>query len=361
MITLSATVCQRAGSAKTDPPAGPFACPSHRNRLRVPIGHAVCARLPIPSIIGRSMERDFIQRLRHRLPPSGAWHVGLGDDAAVLDWSSPWLPVVTTDVITDQVDFRLEEADPRLVGRKALAVNLSDLAAMAAEPVACVVGLVLPRLGGQRIAEELYEGITALAGEFQIPIVGGDTNTWDGPLCISITAIGRVEPGRPLRRNGAQAGDRIVVSGELGGSILGHHFTFSPRVSEARTLADNYIVHAGIDISDGLAVDLWHLLEESRCGAVVWADRVPVSEAAKELARREGQPGRALAHALGDGEDFELILAVPPEEARRMIEQCPIAARLTEIGEFIPGNDAWLETGGRREPLTRSGFEHNMD
>lgn len=313
-------------------------------------------------VVGNAMESDLIAHLRGRLPSHPLLKLGIGDDAAVLDGArgSDW--VVTVDMLTDQVDFRLAEADPRRVGRKALAVNLSDLAAMACRPVAALVALVLPRRGGLELAIALYEGMIPLAEQHQVAIAGGDTNSWDGPLAISVTAFGQVGARGPLVRSGARPGDRIVVTGSFGGSILGRHFDFQPRVAEALALAEAYPLHAGIDVSDGLARDLAHLVEESGCGAVVWTDRIPIAADAERLAGQLADGSAPLDHALADGEDFELILAVPPDEAQRMIADQPLEVPLTVIGEFVSGPGLFQQDSqGRRRRLAAGGFEHQFD
>ena len=158
------------------------------------------------------MELELVRWLTENLPAHPLLRIGIGDDAAVLRWPTDGDLVVTTDAVTDEVDFILAETDPRLVGHKALGVNLSDLAAMAAEPVAAVVSLVLPRKGcggrdAKELAIELYRGMLPLAEQFNVAIAGGDTNSWDGPLAISITAFGRVTERGPLTRSGAKPGD----------------------------------------------------------------------------------------------------------------------------------------------------------
>jgi thiamine-monophosphate kinase len=270
--------------------------------------------------------------------------------------------VVTVDLLTDQVDFRLDEVDARRVGRKALAVNLSDLAAMAARPLAGVIAVALPRRDGLRLALELYEGMLPLAERFDLAIAGGDTNSWDGPLVISVTLIGAVTERGPLCRGGARPGDRILVTGALGGSILGRHFDFMPRVDEALALHERYELHAGIDISDGLSIDLAHLAQESGCGVVVDLDTVPVADAAEELAEQTGDGRTALDHALSDGEDFELLLAAAPEVAARMVAEQPLEVSITDIGEFVAERGLWQtdKSNGRRE-LTPRGWEHKFD
>jgi thiamine-monophosphate kinase len=151
----------------------------------------------------------------------------------------------------------------------------------------------------------------------------------------------------------------LLVTGEFGGSLLGKHFDFSPRVREALALHERYELHAGIDASDGLARDAAHLAGESGCGLVVWTERVPIGAAAGELACRSGRS--ALEHALGDGEDFELILAVGPESARRILAEQPLGVPVACVGEFVAEGGLWQELDGRRMPLTPSGWEHRLE
>ena len=306
------------------------------------------------------MERELITWLREHLPPHPLLRLGLGDDAAVLRMAGVEECVLTVDLLTDRVDFELSKVDPRRVGRKALAANLSDLAAMAAKPLAGVVALALPRQGAMELAVALYEGMLPLAEQYDLAIAGGDTNSWDGPLAISITLLGAVTPRGPLRRDGAKPGDRIVVTGSFGGSILGRHLDFEPRVHEALYLHEHYELHAGIDVSDGLSLDLAHILEESHCGAVIDTDTVPVADDARRLAEQRADGSTPLDHALSDGEDFELILAVPADEARRMLREQPLAVPLTDIGEFVTEPGLWqIDGSGVRRPLVPQGWQHS--
>ncbi len=267
--------------------------------------------------------------------------------------------VVTVDMLNDGVDFDLSNVDPRRAGRKALAANLSDLAAMAARPLAGVVALALPRQCGLELAMALYEGMLPLAETYDLAIAGGDTNSWDGPLAISITLLGAVTARGPLRRDGAKPGDRILVTGSFGGSILGRHLDFEPRLREALELHARYELHAGIDVSDGLSLDLSHVLEESRCGAVVNVDAVPIADDARHLAERLADGSTPLEHALSDGEDFELLLAVPADEARRLLHERPLAAPITDIGEFTTEPGLWqTDRSGIRRPLAPRGWQH---
>jgi thiamine-monophosphate kinase len=319
------------------------------------------------------MEADFLQWLRGRLPASPACPLGLSDDAAWLQLpAAGQLPgagqlLATVDLLTDGVDFELAEnvrgtqADPRRVGRKALAVNLSDLAAMAARPLAALVALALPRSGAARLARELYEGLLPLAEKYEVAIAGGDTNTWDGPLAISVTLLGTPGPAGPLTRRGARPGDQILVTGSFGGSLLGKHFDFEPRVAEALELAGRYQLRAGIDVSDGLSLDLARVAAESGCGAIVELDSIPLAPAAHELARQQADGRTPLDHALEDGEDFELILAAAPDAASRILQEQPLAIPITRIGQFVAEPGLWQTAAGGRRPLAARGYEHRAE
>jgi thiamine-monophosphate kinase len=303
------------------------------------------------------MERELIQWLSEHLPSSPHLRLGIGDDAALVRWADGRDVVVTTDTITDQVDFRLHDVDPRLVGHKALAVNLSDLAAMAAEPVAAVVSLVLPREGALLLATELYLGMLPLAKAYGIAIAGGDTNTWDGPLAISVTALGRTTERGPLTRSGARVGDALLVTGALGGSILGRHLAVEPRVREALQLQAAYELHAGMDVSDGLALDALRLAAASGCGVAIDLAAVPVSADAERFAATTGRT--ALDHALGDGEDFELLVAAAPEVAEKIVREQLLAVPVTRIGEFVEQAGLWRrEPDGILAPLPPTGYQH---
>ncbi len=305
------------------------------------------------------MERELISWLREHLPPHPLLRLGLGDDAAMLRLADVQECVITVDMLNEGVDFDLSRIDPRRAGRKALAANLSDLAAMAARPLAGVVALALPRRGAMELAVALYEGMLPLAEQYDLAIAGGDTNSWDGPLAISITLLGAVTLRGPLRRDGAKPGDHILVTGSFGGSILGRHLDFEPRVREALELHARYELHAGIDVSDGLSLDLAHILEESCCGAVIDIDAVPIAADARRLAERLADGSTPLDHALSDGEDFELVLAVPADEARKLLHEQPLAAPITDIGEFVADLGLWqTDRSGVRRPLAPRGWQH---
>jgi thiamine-monophosphate kinase len=313
------------------------------------------------------MELEFIRWLREHVPRHPGAPLGLSDDAALVALAASTEVVATIDTLTDGVDFRLERDDPRRIGRQALAANLSDLAAMAARPVAALISLVLPSRGsGQRgplqLAVALYEGLLPLAAEFDVAIAGGDVNTFDGPLAISVTALGRPSGRGPLLRSGGQPGDWLLVTGALGGSILGRMFDFTPRVREALLLHERHELHAGVDISDGLALDLTRIAAESNCGAVVFTERVPISPDAYRLAEQEQAADReasALQHALGDGQDFELLLAVAPDTAEAILREQPLDCPITHVGELLAEPGLWeQDPTGRRQELEPKGWLH---
>ena len=305
------------------------------------------------------MESEFIEWLRKQLPDHPCLVLGPGDDAAVLRWEERSGCVVTTDLLTDHVDFDVNRHSPQQIGRKALAVNLSDLAAMAAKPEAAVVSLALPQSGAFVLAQRIYKGILPLAEQFQLAIAGGDTNCWNGALAISVTAIGVVTDRGTLRRDRAKVGDELIVTGHFGGSILGKHFDFTPRVAEALKLNERFEIHAGMDVSDGLSLDISRLVQESGCGAELHLDAIPIADAAYEMSKGVTDDQTPLEHALGDGEDFELILAVPPAEATRLLGEQPLDIPLTRIGRCVKTPGIWtVDETGRNKTLLPRGYEH---
>jgi thiamine-monophosphate kinase len=186
----------------------------------------------------------------------------------VLDLGASEQVLFKTDAIVEGVHFTCE-TPPEKIGRKALARCLSDVAAMGGKPVSAVVTLALPTDFEVTRVEKIYEGLNQLAAEYGVAIVGGETTTNPERVLISIALLGTVSRGRALLRSGAKAGDAIFVTGQLGGSLRGRHLDFEPRLAEARWLAENFAIHSMIDVSDGLASDLRHVLKASRVGAGV--------------------------------------------------------------------------------------------
>jgi thiamine-monophosphate kinase len=304
-------------------------------------------------------ENSLVRWLRD-YQQSPAPHVthGIGDDAAILGVSAKET-VVTTDLICDGTHFISTECTAGQIGRKAMAVNLSDIAAMGAQPVAAFVSLLMPAGTDETFAQELMSAAISLANEFDCVVAGGDTNVWHGPLAVNVLVTGHVSPGRAIVRTGAKPGDTLIVTGDLGGSLAGHHFTFQPRTREAFQLNAEYALHAGMDLSDGLAMDLRRLCEASDCGAELVASQIPISNAARDSSKTNQE---ALQRALGDGEDFELLLALPPEEADRLLETQPLDVPVTAIGRCIEEKQLWLveDVHGipQRNLLPTLGYEH---
>ena len=262
-------------------------------------------------------ELELIARLTKSLPANAAVVTGAGDDCAVLDLGVPGrLLLFKTDAVVEGVHFT-PETPPEQIGHKALARCLSDIAAMAGTPTAALVTLALPLGFDPTRIEAIYAGMNALARRHGVAIAGGETTTNPGGLLLSIALLGWVETGRCVRRAGLEVGDALFVTGELGGSLAGKHLTFEPRLAEARWLAVHFPPHGMIDLSDGLASDLRHLLRAGGVtrGAELLARALPVSRAAK-LAHREKRSAKPpVLAALTDGEDFELLFAVASREA----------------------------------------------
>jgi thiamine-monophosphate kinase len=301
-------------------------------------------------------EFDLIAQVRQRAATHPRLTIGIGDDAALVCFPNPSGCLVTTDMLMEGVDFTLATATARQIGWKSLAVNLSDIAAMAGRPVACVVSVALPRTGGFTLGSELYAGVSACAHKFGVALAGGDTNTWDGPLVVNITVLGEPTEKGPILRSGARPGDWIMTTGTFGGSISGKHLEFVPRVEEALALHQAATLTAMIDTSDGLAADLWHILEESRVGAILDEGAIPISPAATVY---DGKS--PLEHALSDGEDFELLFTVSAADGQRLLGRPPCATLLTHIGEITADPGCFLKgRDGRLKPLPPLGWKHDF-
>lgn len=295
---------------------------------------------------------DWVRRQSGALPLNLV--AGIGDDAAVQRLTPGWELLIAKDVLMEGTHFTFPEATPQQAGRKALAVNLSDIAAMGGRPTTAFIGLVLPRVRGPQFARDIHTGIAQLAAEFSVAVAGGDTNIWDGPLVISVTLLGEVEQGMSILRSGAQPGDVIFVTGPLGGSLASRrHLNFTPRVELARRLKASGALHSMIDISDGLARDLGHILEESGTGARLNADCIPIHpDVIAETSDQRWQ------HAMSDGEDFELVCTVAPAAAARIQAEFP---EITPIGVITSalGFDVQDATG-RAVNISRVGYEHTF-
>jgi thiamine-monophosphate kinase len=297
------------------------------------------------STIAGVSESAFIERLRTSARPDTRVRIHIGDDLAALAWNSADLLLVGADQVLEGVHFDLARHGPRAVGRKAVNRNLSDCAAMACVPVAATCTLALPRGAGESLAAELVEGMRDALGAFNAVLVGGDTGSWAGPLAISVAIFGRSAGLKPVERRGARVGDRLFVTGPLGGSILGRHLNFVPRVDWAIELAARHDLHAMIDLSDGLSRDLPRLCDASGVGAMIDAALVPIHDDARRMAS-----GSPLEHALHDGEDYELLFAA---------ERCDHPHAI-EIGQITATPGVWIRDGTSAKPVAAQGWEHSL-
>ncbi|MBI4323380.1 MAG: thiamine-monophosphate kinase [Candidatus Omnitrophica bacterium] len=308
-------------------------------------------------------EVRLIQRLRKQLGPgakASSVLVGIGDDTAVLRWTAKEHLLFASDMLVENVHFRRERVRPRWIGWKALARNVSDVAAMGGLPRHAVVSLGLPPHTSVRFADEVYAGLWRCARRFGLAIVGGDT-VRAPVVVVDVAILGTVRPAHLVLRSGARVGDEVFVTGRLGGSLAsGRHATFMPRVQQAQWLVRHLKVHAMMDLSDGLASDLWQMSRASRVTFRIRAADIPVSRAACPPRDSRGRRGRqAVWHALMDGEDFELVCVVPARAANRvprMIGRVPVTA----IGDVV-ARGAGVElvgTDGRIRPLIPEGFKH---
>jgi thiamine-monophosphate kinase len=325
-------------------------------------------------------EFDLIARLTKSLPTNQSVVTGAGDDCAVLDLGSPdKLILFKTDAVVEGIHFT-KDTPPEKIGRKALARCLSDIAAMAGTPAAALVTLGLPAApkrseGGPEqfdpeFVAKIYDGLNALAEKSGVAVVGGETTTNPGRIFISVALLGTVARGKQVLRSGAKTGDAIFVTGELGGSLAEKHLEFEPRLDEARWLAEHFSIHAMIDLSDGLAGDLRHILKASGVGAELLKSAIPVSRAAKAGSSRcddrtaqRAVPTRKtpLAAALTDGEDFELLFTVAGGDAVKLLDawrkKFP-KLKLSCIGKIVAGDGVILRDKTGAQKLNAHGYVH---
>ena len=303
-------------------------------------------------------EFQLIDWIRSRVVDRPPVSLGIGDDAACLNPTGDRSTLVAIDMLMEGTHFTFPPATARLAGRKALAVNLSDIAAMAGRPTVAFVSVALPKDRGMSFAQEVHEGVLELADEFGVILAGGDTNSWSGPLVISVTVMGEPIGAKPVCRSGAKPGDWLFVTGALGGSLhSGRHLTFTPRVHEVQALVSFVTLNAMIDVSDGLAADLHHILNASQVGAVLDATSIPLTTAALS-ANDDRSP---LLHGLSDGEDFELLFSVSADDGRRLQGDWRHQMSVTKIGEVLSEKECLLrKANGTTEPLPPIGWTHSL-
>jgi len=296
-------------------------------------------------LIGSLGEFGLIDRIKKLIKTDASVIKGTGDDCAVIKFSKDKYMLFTCDMLVEGVDFTGKES-PYLVGRKAIAVSISDIAACAGLPRYCLVSLGVPKNSSVEFIDKLIKGMSRLARKYGINIVGGDISR-SRQLTIDVSMLGIVEKKNLILRSGAKIGDIIFVTGKLGGSILGKHLRFIPRLKEARSLVKNFRVNSMIDISDGLTQDLGHILEESSTGAIIYEDLIPISKQARNL-----------NDALYWGEDFELLFTLSAFEAKKLYRK-----KLTgfkPIGEIVDKKYGLrlMDKRGKEKFIKPKGFQH---
>lgn len=308
---------------------------------------------------------------------------GIGDDAAVLSLAPGAALLATTDLLIEDVHFRRPRASPRDIGWKALAVNLSDIAAMGGSPRYALLALALPGTAGVNEVEEFAQGLHALARAHEVVLVGGDTSSSPGGWMINVTVLGE-HTGQPRLRSAARPGQLVAVTGTLGASaaglcllegerdralaaglgpeteaaVVGAHLRPTPRVAEGRWLGEARGVHAMVDLSDGLATDLGHVCRESGVAARVWLDRLPVAPAARATAGAVGvDPVR---WAAGGGEDYELLVTLDAGMATDVARglEAATGTPLTVVGEIAAGSGLTFLDARGHEVAMGPGHEH---
>lgn len=297
---------------------------------------------------------------------------GIGDDAAVITISAGKVVLITSDILHEGVDFELRYTEAYLLGRKAVAVSLSDLAACGGRPRAFLTSIALTPDTEVGFVEELYKGMLEEAGRFGISLVGGDTSK-GGALVIAIVLLGEADVGEIVYRRGARVGDLIFVTGTLGDAALGlvelkkggkgelvrRHLAPTPRVAAGYQIARRGLATAMIDISDGLVADLHHLAEASGVGGKLWLSSIPLSEDYQREVKEYTEDPYLLA--LTGGEDYELLFTSPPERSKEIVGVArEIGIPITQVGEVVSADMGVriYKDDGTEYRLEQSGYDH---
>lgn len=354
-------------------------------------------------------ESEIIANIRRKAATVDGLLVGIGDDAAVIKHTGASDLLACCDLSVEGVHFRMDWAKPKWIGRKALAVTLSDIAAMGGAARYAMVSLALPHTSQNHLADEIMQGIFEMADESAVAIIGGDTSSSRDSLFIDTSVLGECAKGQAVKRSGANPDEAIFVTGGLGASALGlllleqgyrlkdsdghkindqkteknlageyakdeaseilevmrqqaikKHLLPEPRLLFGKMLGDSGLATAMIDISDGLSTDLSHILEESDCGAIIYAEVIPVAECLQKLASLTPEI-EALKIALHSGEEYELLFTARSEN-QQVISALALAANLqvTQIGCTVEGRELQIEDAGKIEVLLPAGYEHKI-
>lgn len=303
----------------------------------------------------------------------------IGDDCAVLPKDSRTDLVITTDLLVEDIDFRLEWSRAEFIGHKALAVSLSDVAAMGANPVWSMVSIGVPEIIWKTdFVEKFYEGYLNLAKKYGVELVGGDVSKTPDKIVIDSIAAGEVKKGKAFLRSGAKAGDLLYVTGKLGGAALalqllknGEKFEKSdhknlllrqlapnPQTEIGQILGEKNLATAAIDLSDGLSSDLTHICKASRTGAKIFAEKIPVEFKISDFKTADFEIEDEISFALGGGEDFELLFTVNPKK-NFQLEKALKTHQISHVGE-ITANAEMIEliSGEKSQILEPKGFRH---
>jgi thiamine-monophosphate kinase len=273
--------------------------------------------------------------------------IGIGDDMAQCRLPRGDSVLITTDMLLDGTHFDTKKHTLEQIGYKSMAASLSDCAAMATIPLAAVVAVALPRNFGAENLKKLHKGILAAAEKYNCPLIGGDMTSWDKPLAINVTMLSTVAKTKPVQRSTAKIGDLVCVTGSLGGSLAGRHLNFEPRLKESLEIAKAG-ANSMMDLSDGLSTDLNHICRLSGKGAILEADKIPVSKESK-----------GLNGALNDGEDFELLFTIPAKNFEKLKMYWQFKTRITAIGKITKEKEVKIKmSNGKINILKPSGYDH---
>lgn len=277
------------------------------------------------------------------------------DDCALLE-AGPSDQLVTTDMLMDGVHFLRDQQPLEQIGYKAMGVSISDIAAMAGSPHHAFVSLAIPKaMARTEDIDQLYQGMHRSAEAFGVSIEGGDTNIWAGPLVIAVTVLGSAHPSGAVLRGSAQAGDQIMVTGPLGGSLhSGRHLRVQPRITEAKHLADHYAIRGMADISDGLGTDLRHIMTLSELGVLLEGEAIPIHD---DVMAATDDAWHQRVNALTDGEDFELVFCCEPKVAEAISKDPALSC--TAIGSFTAEHSQLrIRWQGFIQEFNLEGFQH---